>query len=336
MVPVLLDVLGLARMHAIAPLDCRLWFFVCVALAVGLGLCGRAVAADGLACAGLEAGPTRTVARIIDGETIALDDGTELRLIGALAPRAIDAGADPGMWPMEVAAREELRALILGKSIELAFGGERTDRHGRLQAQAFWTEGEQRHWVQGRLLQQGLARAYAQAGNRACADALLEAEYTARQARRGLWSDAAYQVRSPDLPLALSRYRSTFQVVEGRIARVAQARGTIYLNFGVGRQAFAASLRRGDGALLLGDHAGDPKALEGKLVRVRGWIEQRSGPTIDLSTAGLIEVVDEPGSAAGAAPTGKPGRAGRRGRAGQDPGQPEPDAKPPGLVETGR
>ena len=74
--------------------------------------------APGLACAGLEAGPTRTVARIIDGETVVLDDGTELRLIGALVPRAIDAGADPGMWPLEVAAQEELRALILGKSIE--------------------------------------------------------------------------------------------------------------------------------------------------------------------------------------------------------------------------
>ena len=46
-------------------------------------------------CTGLEPGPARTVTRIIDGETAALDDGTELRLIGALAPRAIDAGTSP-------------------------------------------------------------------------------------------------------------------------------------------------------------------------------------------------------------------------------------------------
>ena len=129
---------------------------------------------------------------------MALDDGTELRLIGALAPRAIDAGADPGMWPLEIAAQEELRALILGKSIELAFGGARADRYGRLQAQAFWMEGDQRRWVQGHLLQQGLARAYGQAGNRACAREALEAERVAREARRGLWADAAYRVRSAD------------------------------------------------------------------------------------------------------------------------------------------
>jgi micrococcal nuclease len=111
-------------------------------------------------CTGLESGPARTVTRIIDGETAALDDGTELRLIGALAPRAIDAGTEPGTWPAEIAAMEELRALLLGKSVELAFGGERNDRYGRLLAQAHVREGDNRRWVQGHLLEQGLARAY--------------------------------------------------------------------------------------------------------------------------------------------------------------------------------
>jgi micrococcal nuclease len=280
----------------------------------------------GVSCTGLEIGPTRTVARVIDGETVALDDGTELRLIGALTPRALDAGAEPGTWPLEIAAHEELRALVLGKLIELAFDRARTDRYGRLQAHAFWTEGGERHWVQGHLLQQGLARAYGQAGNRACAGEALEAERMAREARRGLWGDAAYRARSADSPRELSRYRSAFQVVEGRIARVAQARGSIYLNFGDNRRAFAASLRRGDRGLL-GPFADDPKALEGRLVRVRGWIEQRQGPTIDLSTAGLIEVLDAPAAAAGV---------GRRPRASRDLQRREPDAKPPSLVETGR
>ena len=74
-------------------------------------------------CTGLEPGAARTVTRIIDGETAALDDGTELRLIGALAPRAIDADTEPGMWPAEIAAKEELRALLLGKSVELSTAG---------------------------------------------------------------------------------------------------------------------------------------------------------------------------------------------------------------------
>jgi endonuclease YncB( thermonuclease family) len=67
------------------------------ALAAGVQLASPTAltkaSADPLACAGLEAGPKRTVTRIIDGETVTLDDGSELRLIGALAPRAIDVGA---------------------------------------------------------------------------------------------------------------------------------------------------------------------------------------------------------------------------------------------------
>src|SRR5262245_17214436 len=66
-----------------------------------------ATAETGTACAGLEPGPARTVTRVLDGETVALDDGTELRLIGALAPRAVDADAEA--WPAEAAATEALR-----------------------------------------------------------------------------------------------------------------------------------------------------------------------------------------------------------------------------------
>jgi hypothetical protein len=121
---------------------------------------------------------------------------------------------------------------VLGRSVELAFGGERSDRYGRLQAQAFMREGELRRWVQGHLVGQGLSRAYSQAGNRACTDALLAAEREPREARRGLWANAAYQIRPGDRASEITRYRSTFQVVEGRIERVGQGRGGIvYLNF---------------------------------------------------------------------------------------------------------
>jgi len=50
---------------------------------------------------------------------------------------------------------------------------------------------------------------------------------------------------------------------------------------------------------LLGVFAGDPKALEGRHVRVRGWIDQhRAAPGIDLSAAGGIEVLDQPATQA--------------------------------------
>jgi len=280
--------------HEVPAVGGRLWVLACavvVACACASPTVAALAAEIAATCLGLEPGPTRTVTRILDGETMVLDDGTELRLIGALAPRAIDADAEAGAWPPESAATEALRTLVRGKSVALGFAGERTDRYGRIQAHAFLVEGDARRWLQGELTERGFARAYAPSGNRVCSAELLALERAAREARRGLWADAAYQVRPADKPAELLRYRSTFQVVEGRIVRVSQTRDTIYLNFDRDwRRGFSASLRRDDSDLL-GAYERNPKGLEGSTVRVRGWIGERGGmPVIDLSVGGLLEI----------------------------------------------
>jgi endonuclease YncB( thermonuclease family) len=270
---------------------------VCLAM---LLVDARAFAAAESACsAKLEAGPAHSVVRIIDGETVGLDDGSELRLIGALAPRALDVGVGPEKWAAETRSREALGELVAGRSIELKFDSARSDRYGRLQAQAFLIEGEQRLWIQRHLVSQGFARAYSLSGNATCIEELLAAESAARVAGLGLWAEAAYQVRSASEPDQLIGYRTTFQLVEGQVVRAASVRGSIYLNFDRNwRDAFFVSLRRDD-RKLLGTFATDPKMLEGRRVRVRGWIDVRNGPRIDLSAGGAIEVIPDPPAAAG-------------------------------------
>jgi endonuclease YncB( thermonuclease family) len=259
-----------------------------------------ALAESRLPCAGLERGPVRSVARVIDAETVELDDGVELRLIGALAPRAADAHAEAGTWPPEIAAREELRALLLGKSVELAYGEERTDRYGRTQAHVFLVEGQGRRWVQSHLLEQGLARAYTAKGNRACAAELLAAERTARETRRGLWADGAYQIRQADDPAVLLHYRTTFQIIEGRVRRVRRSAGGFQLVFAGARReaAFRVLVKRADSSLL-GAYAERPYALQGRLVRVRGWVDGVEAPFIDVSSAGEIEILENTRASAG-------------------------------------
>jgi endonuclease YncB( thermonuclease family) len=260
----------------------------------------HASTAAGSACsAKLEAGPARSVVRIIDGETVGLDDGSELRLIGALAPRALDVGVGPGKWAAETRSHEALSELVLGKSFELKFDAARNDRYGRLQAQAFLIGGEQRLWIQQHLVSHGFARAYSLPGNMTCIEELLAAENAARVAGLGLWAEAAYQVRSASDPGQLVGYRTTFQLVEGQVVRAASVRGSIYLNFDRNRRdAFSVSLRRDD-QKLLGTIVADPKMLEGRRVRVRGWIDVRDGPRIDLSAGGAVEVIPDPPPAAG-------------------------------------
>ncbi len=54
----------------------------------------------------------------------------------------------------------------------------------------------ERVWVQGELLVAGHARAYGLPGSYACMPEMLAHERVARQARRALWGNAAYAVRS--------------------------------------------------------------------------------------------------------------------------------------------
>jgi endonuclease YncB( thermonuclease family) len=238
----------------------------------------------------LEPGSAHTVVAIIDAETLRLDNGREVRLIGALAPRARDVGAKPGAWQAEEQAREALSALVLNKSVTLAFGGSRTDRYDRWLAEVFVGEGDAAVWVQGHMLKSGHARSYALSGNRACERQRLAAERSARTQSLGLWSTAAYRLRQTWPARALLDDVGTYQVIRGRVARVSSGREVTYLNFSQSSAfGLSASLNNSDRALL-GAIGGDAKALQGRVVEIRGWVGQRTGPIVDLTLSGQIDL----------------------------------------------
>jgi hypothetical protein len=88
------------------------------------------------------------------------------------------------------------------------------------------------------------------------------------------------------------RHTDSFQIVEGRVLKAAQARGILYLNFGRDiRRDFTIGLDRA--ALRAFRRAGrDPRALAGKRVRVRGWVLWRGGPYIGATHPEQVEVLD--------------------------------------------
>ena len=240
---------------------------------------------------GPEAGPARAVARIIDAETVRLDDGSEVRLIGALAPRASDVGAQHGTWPPEQAAILILTSLAQGRVVTL-FGGRETDRYGHILAHVMVETAGKPEWLQGMLLEQGMARAYGSPVEAGCLQALIARERPARDELRGLWSNPAYRVRNADTPDDLVPLRHTFQVVRGTVTATSQARGQIVLSFGERRRSgFSATLRRTDQPLPGGAR---PKDLNGRAVLVRGWIDLRAGPVIDIDAGGHIEHIGAP------------------------------------------
>lgn len=244
----------------------------------------------------LQPGPVRAVAHVLDGETVRLDDGGEVRLIGALAPRGSDVGASDADWPPAEAARQALAALVQGRSVSLAFGGQRIDRYGRWLAHLVVERDGLERWVQGELLEQGMARAYALPSNAACMADLIARERVARKNGRGLWLNAAYQIRSAERPDELLAYRHSFQLVAGRVASVAVRYGQVYINFEKrDRTAFSVIVRRSSEAPL----QPDPRKLEGRSVLARGWIDRRAGPVIEIGALSQLELIDQ-AEAAGA------------------------------------
>lgn len=262
-----------------------LWLGIAPGLAVSMAGAVGAHAVETVAAAPpctLEPGPIHTVTRVLDGETVALDDGSEVRLIGALAPRARDGDAAEGTWPPENEAIAALKALVLGHTVKLTYGGQRSDRYGRSVAHLFADKDGESVWVQGELLKMGHARAYGLFDNFACAHELLEHEMLARNAHLGLWGLSLYRPKPAAQPRLLMHVRSQFHIVAGRVRNVSRTKTAVYLNFGDDwKTDFTA--RIGKSVLSKNaEWAAKLEALQGQEIAVRGWIERRNGPMIDV------------------------------------------------------
>lgn len=237
-------------------------------------------------------GEDRTVTRVVDGETLVLDGGTELRLIGALSPRAYDTAGETSDWPLADRARSALDVIAAGRTIRLAYAGRRNDRYGRLLAHAFTGSGDDRIWLQGELLKKGLARAYALDGNTACLAELVTHEAVAREKSEGLWAETIYAVRPAEDVSTLLRLAGTFQIVEGTVSNAADVRGTLYVNFGEDRRQDFTVVVRPQARRAFTAAGLKPEELNGRRIRVRGWIERRGGPLIELPHPDALERLD--------------------------------------------
>lgn len=240
----------------------------------------------------LEPGPVRTVTRVVDGETVVLDDGKVVRLIGALAPRARDANAAAGAWPPELETIKALSDLVLAKRVKLAFGGRRFDRYGRELAHVFVIDRGGEYWVQGSLLRGGYARAYGLPESFACARELIANEAEARGSRLGLWSNGIYRALPADRPGEILKDRGKYERATGKVLSVGRTKGASYLNFGTDWHTdFTARI---DKRVLTANPDFD-RSLDGITntdVVVRGWIERRNGPLIDIADPSQLELPD--------------------------------------------
>ena len=227
------------------------------------------------------------VVEVTDGSTVLLDDGETVRLAGIQTPSRAEGGAASPAAQLAMDARQALAALVQGRRVGLALGDTRRDRYGRLRAHLVRTDDGA--WIQGTLLAAGLARVHSLVDDRAAVADMLAIERRARADRLGIWSQPHYRVRAASVADAGLR---SFQLVEGRVRAAAVVRGRGYLNFGADwREDFTVSIAPRDRRRF--EAAGIAvEDYEGRLVRVRGWVESFNGPMIEATHPEQIEVLE--------------------------------------------
>jgi len=244
------------------------------------------VAAQG-ACDLKDAG-NATIVEILNTESLLLEDGRAIRLVGALAPQTETRWARA--MGLEEKVVDALQAQVLGKEVRLRIGKRERDRYGRLLTHVYVESGGDEIWVQDAMISAGMAMAYSFADNRSCVRRLQKAEAKAREAGAGLWDQGVFRVRDAADLESMNALGYSFQIVEGRVRDVADRSGRVYLNFGEDwRTDFTATIAPSDR-----DSFGGSKIaltdLEGRNVRVRGWLKQRNGPMIEVSHPEQIEL----------------------------------------------
>jgi endonuclease YncB( thermonuclease family) len=221
------------------------------------------------------------VVEVIDTRTLRLQDGRDISLIG------IEPVTTSETKPGRSAA---LSALVAGHNVTLTGNDDTPDRYGRQPAFVF-VDGSDTS-VQAALLAQGAAFSAATVTDKDCAATLAAAEAEARNGKKGIWAYSNV-IKNPESAGDILSGIGRFTLVEGKVLSVRQAGAMTYLNFGRNwTRDFAVTIPKK--ATPVFEAAGIVlKSLENRKIRVRGWIEARGGPRIEVLHVGQIEVLGE-------------------------------------------
>lgn len=197
-------------------------------------------------------------------------------------------GVDSGYksWPFGARSKAYLERMIMGQTVVLHCGDKGANVFGDKIRHIELPDG---HWLQHKMVHDGMAAAYSSSVNDNVAEALFDAEDQAQADARGIWSE-----RGPKLVANTeSAQTGFFQIVRFTVHQTADVRGTLYINTSADwRKDFTVEvgrrvLRQFDEREL------DTLLQPGTSLEVRGWVFSKNGPTIALKHPAHIRVLRE-------------------------------------------
>lgn len=212
-----------------------------------------------------------TVRHVIDGDSLVLGDGRELRLIGINAPEMRTARSG-GPEPLARAARDRLKRLVAGVSVRIVVGPEARDRHDRLLGHLMLADGTSAAEV---LLGEGLAVMVAIPPNVVRVSAHQAAEREARRAKRGMWAETYFSPRRVE---DITARDTGFRFITGTVSEVRTSRRYVYLDLGAEFSLMIprSAWRRFDAKA---------SAWRGRRLIARGWVARRHGGGLKIRLA---------------------------------------------------
>jgi micrococcal nuclease len=199
------------------------------------------------------------VKKVFDGDTLELEDGRKIRLLGINTPevqhreKLADAGGEE--------ARIWLQNKLQHKKVRLEFDFEKTDKYGRTLAHLF---NENKEHINLSLVRKGLASISIYPPNLLYVNELLAAENKAEQELSGIWQRPEYAV----VPVAgiAERRHTGWSRVTGKVDTIRNTPKSVYLVFS---SQFEARIERKWLSLFP-----DVNCYLGKTIELRGWINK--------------------------------------------------------------
>lgn len=199
------------------------------------------------------------VKTVYDGDTVVLEDGRKIRLLGINTPevqhrdKLADAGGEE--------AKRWLQDKLLNKRVRLELSNEKTDKYNRTLAHLFT---ENKEHINVLLVKTGLAAVNIYPENLLYVNELVDAEEQAEKAHLGIWQQAQYQPISVN---SLSESKPTgWTRVVGKVLSIKSTGKSIYLEFS---DHFQARIEKQWLELFP-----DVNDYKGKTIEVRGWINK--------------------------------------------------------------
>ena len=127
--------------------------------------------------------PEYLVSKVIDGDTIVLENGNIIRYIGVDAPQLKGKEGGGDFFAREAFRRN--KSLVLLKKVRLEFDAQKKDEEGRTLAYVFIKD----MFVNGELIRLGFAHAAVSPPNVRYKDLFLKYEREAKEKYTGLWQE---------------------------------------------------------------------------------------------------------------------------------------------------